>query len=123
MLQGLWLFRYDAGFRADERICSLLPAAGFWRYASPRIGIEVMEATAIAQPVKQRRRGEGRPFPKGVSGNPRGDVAKTIRERAAEPRAVIVADFGDEARNRSRAVGSSLPTACQERAPPQDEGR
>lgn len=52
-----------------------------------------MEAIVMAQPVKQQRRGAGRPFPKGVSGNPKGDPAKTIRERAAELRATILSDF------------------------------
>jgi hypothetical protein len=52
-----------------------------------------MEPAAIAQPSTQRRR--GRPFEPGVSGNPKGDVAKTIRGRAAELRAVIVSDLNE----------------------------
>jgi hypothetical protein len=70
--------------------------------------IEPMEAAAIAQPSTQRRR--GRPFTPGVSGNPKGDVAKTIRERAAELRTVIVSDFDGEA--LTAIDGVLLDRAC-----------
>jgi hypothetical protein len=53
-------------------------------------GIEPMESAATTQASKQRPR--GRPFAPGVSGNPRGDVMKTVRARAAELRATIVTD-------------------------------
>jgi hypothetical protein len=67
-----------------------------------------MEAAAIAQPSTQRRR--GRPFAPGVSGNPKGDVAKTIRGRAAELRAVIASDFDGEA--LTAIDGALLDRAC-----------
>lgn len=46
---------------------------------------------APAQPSK-RRHGDGRPFPKGTSGNPRGKAS--IRERAAELFAEMAPDLG-----------------------------
>jgi hypothetical protein len=61
-------------------------------HAYPCFGAEIepMESAATTQASKQRPR--GRPFAPGVSGNPRGDVMKTIRARAAELRATIVTD-------------------------------
>ena len=70
--------------------------------------IEPMEAAAIAQPNKQRSR--GRPFAPGVSGNPKGDVTKTVRGRAAELRAVIASDFNGEA--LTAIDGVLLDRAC-----------
>ena len=49
-----------------------------------------MEVAATEQPNKPRRR-DGRPFPKGFSGNPKGKAA--LRERAAELFGIMAPDF------------------------------
>jgi hypothetical protein len=49
-----------------------------------------MDIAATEQPNK-RRRGDGRPFPRGFSGNPKGRAA--IRARAAELFGIMAGDF------------------------------
>ncbi len=54
-----------------------------------------MEAVVVEQPARQsakRNRGEGRPFPKGKSGNPKG--ANSVSDRAAALYATMSPDFG-----------------------------